>query len=145
LQHDGWGQLIIKKQFDDNDTYQELYGKTTSIYKITSLDNPGEVYYRVIVFDEQDVIITDDGKVVVQTSCDLPDGNYTVEEINVVKYNGDIESITSGERVSVGKAEFSISSDVSEIIAIYHNNGSGANCFSDSGGFINTLNGSEQL
>lgn len=132
------GKLTIKRELVESD-YHSSHGKATFLFKITETDDPANVYYRKITFDDGDIGSGENGTISRETECILPYGEYAVEALGVYRYESKLKSILPGTAVNDLKGKFQINIDSEEVTAVY--NGSKVNWskFSHNDTVINSL------
>lgn len=110
------GELVIRRNLNRDDYYSS-HGDATFVFKITS--EAGDDYYRIISFTAADVKEAKNGIITQETSCNLPYGKYTVEAIDVSRFENKLSSISSGSKVTDVKGRFELNSVYTSVLAIY--------------------------
>lgn len=133
-----YGKLIIRRNLAKDD-YYSVHGDATFLFRIKAAT--GETYYRSISFDEADLASAKNGIVTLETECILPHGNYTVEAMDVFRYQNRLTSISPGTITSSLKGDFQISGANLEVVAVYDGSKTDWQRFSHNDLIINRLQG----
>lgn len=95
----GLYDLTICKQIAKDDDYPS-HGDATFLYQVISKEHPNLKWYAEITFNQADVARSG-GKLTASKTLHLPYGQYMVEEMNVLRYQGRITktegSVTTDE------------------------------------------------
>ncbi len=111
-----YGRLIIRRNLEKSD-YYSVHGDATFLFRIRGAE--GNTYYRSISFGEEDMGSEKNGIVTLETECVLPYGNYSVEAMEVFRYQNKLTSIAPGTITSAESGDFRISGTNLEVVAIY--------------------------
>lgn len=130
------GVLTIKRNLLKTDYYSS-HGDATFAFKISS--DSGSVYYRTISFTAADLPSAKNGVITLETECVLPFGKYSVEAMDVSRYENKLDSISSGSITSKIKGEFQMDKNCTEVTAIYDGGKTDWQRFSHNDLVINTL------
>ena len=110
------GTLVIRRTMKQTDYYSS-HGDSTFVFKIVSDD--GKEYYRTISFSAADVVAGKNGKVTLQTECVLPHGSYTLDALEVSRYENLLTAMSSGSIVSEDSGTFQLNRSCEEVVADY--------------------------
>lgn len=130
------GTLVIRRNLKKSDFYSS-HGDATFVFKITSEE--GKVYYRTISFDVADLQKAKNGIVTLETSCNLLCGKYTVEALDVSRFENRLSSMSSGSITSAVKGSFELNSTYTEVVAVYDGGKTDWQRFSHNDLMINSL------
>ena len=134
----GTGKLTIRRNLTKSDYYSS-HGDATFMFRITSDENADEVYYRTISFDASDIASQSGSVAVLETECLLPYGKYSVEAMEVLRYENRLVSISSGSTVTAVKGSFELDENCEEVTAVYDGNKTNWARFSHNDMIINSL------
>ena len=107
-------EVTITKEIDKTDDYA-AHGEATFLFKITDADNADHVWYQSIAFTDADITATAADTVKKSITLSLARGTYTVEETDVLRYDGDVTD-TEGNAERVGKGIAKVTVDGTEAI-----------------------------
>ncbi len=130
------GTLVIRRTLAERDYYSS-HGDATFVFKITS--GAGGVYYRTISFTAADMSSARNGSVILQTECVLPYGTYTVESMEVSRYENRLVSMSSGSITSDDSGEFQLDRTCEDVVADYEGSKTDWQRFSHNDLVINSL------
>lgn len=112
--------LNLNKQIVKSDWYAP-HGDATFLYRITSKRNPDWKWYEQITFHEEDVKNGGDTLKKSKT-LKLPYGAYEVEELDVLRYKGEITDTSDGvKKINALKAEAQMGPDEPPKSVTYQN------------------------
>lgn len=130
------GELIIRRNLKKEDYYSS-HGDATFVFKIISGD--GATYYRTINFSASDLKSAKNGIITLETSCSLPYGQYTVEAMDVSRFENILTSLSSGSKTTAVKGSFELNTTYKEVVAVYDGSKSDWQRFSHNDLLINSL------